>query len=181
MVHTVYLDMDEILVDFNRGLYDALGMEYNYVTFHQVYNYFGIIGKTREEIDALCTLEFWANLKWMHDGKSILENVRYHFRAEQIYLLTHCMPNVNSSTGKMLWLQKHLPEYQPRTILLQIGVSKSQLAKPGTLLLDDKDEAVADFITAGGQGILVPRPWNRARDFANLAAEAVRGALGTLA
>lgn len=181
MIHTVYLDMDEVLVDFNLGICSVLGIPYDYETFSQDYNWFHLTGKTRGEIDALCTIDFWKNLKWMHDGRKILNVIRYHFKIEQIYLLTHCMPNTDSPSGKMLWLKKHMPDYQNRTILLQFGVLKSQLAKPNTLLIDDKTEAVEGFMVAGGQGLLVPRPWNIKQDFKSLSAEVVQGELEILA
>ena len=69
------------------------------------------------------------------------------------------MPNPGSCTGKALWVQSHLPEYSKRFIIST--APKSLLAKPDTLLIDDKDENVEEFVKAGGYGILVNRPWNK--------------------
>ena len=41
-----------------------------------------------------------------------------------------------------------------------IGPPKHLCAKPGVLLIDDRDKNVADFLGLGAHAILVPRPWN---------------------
>ena len=55
--------------------------------------------------------------------------------------------------------------------------SKAQLARPDTLLIDDKDENIAEFVAAGGQGILVNRPWNKGHARADCTLEGVKHAL----
>jgi len=58
----------------------------------------------------------------------------------------------------MLWVKEHLSRYYKQLIITM--APKHLLAKPDTLLIDDKDENVEGFWDAGGKAILVPRPWN---------------------
>jgi len=158
MIKTVFLDMDEVLVSFNRGVCNYFNIPYQYENFTKNYKWFPEIGQTYESVSAICNTKFWQNLNWMHDGHDILRLVASVFRPEQIYLLTTPMPNPDSYTGKALWVQRYLSEYSERLIVT--AIPKSLFAKPDTLLIDDKDENVNEFHEAGGRGLLVPRPWN---------------------
>ena len=93
----------------------------------------------------------------MHDGLEILSTVCDKFRFD-IHLLTTPMPNFGSWTGKAQWVNRYIPVFNKRLIITQ--VPKSLFAGPDTLLIDDKDENITEFVAAGGRGILVPRPWN---------------------
>ena len=75
------------------------------------------------------------------------------------------MPNPGSATGKVLWIEKHLPRYKKRLIIT--AAPKHLFAKPDTLLIDDKTDNVDEFIEASGYGLLVPRPWNADYGMAN--------------
>ena len=152
--------MDGVITNFIYGVYAAFNKLYSYSTLSKKYKFWDDWPDiTSETVDTVCTTKFWDSLEWMHDGHDILREVTKYFKAEQIYLLTYPMPNVESATGKWMWVQKHLPEYYKQTIITQ--VPKSLFAKPDFLLIDDKNENVEDFIAAGGDAILVPRPWNK--------------------
>lgn len=157
MIKTVYLDVDGVLACFTRGVFCAIGRKWDYSdpilkTFH----WFASAGYSREEIDSLCTIDFWAGLPWMHDGRDILKLVEEKF--DNIYLLTAPMSNHGSYTGKMLWIQRHVPQYYERAIVTQIP--KCHFAGPDTLLIDDRFENCMEFQSAGGVATLVPRPWS---------------------
>jgi 5'(3')-deoxyribonucleotidase len=170
----VFLDMDGVLVNFNKGTFEAFGLNYDY--HHPALNewcYYKYFGISFEKFNAVCDINFWANLEWMHDGKQILDEIASRFG--NIYLLTTPMPHPGSGTGKILWIEKHLPRYAKRTIITQ--ASKHILAGPDCLLIDDKDENVSEFVAAGGMGILVPRPWNELRSWADDTLEVVKNNL----
>lgn len=170
----VFLDVDGVLANFNKGAFEALGLEYNYhhpaLNEWHWYEYFGI---SLKKLNAVCDIGFWANLEWIHDGKQILDVVESRF--DDIYLLTTPMPHPGSGTGKILWIEKHLPRYAKRTIITQ--APKHILAGPDCLLIDDRDENVAEFVAAGGVGILISRPWNRGRGWADDTLEVVKNSL----
>ena len=169
MIKTVYLDLDGVLVNFLGGLHKSLGVSYSYENYPYEKGKWNMltdikgfddIPATFEQCNDCCTISFWQNLEWMHDGYNILTAIEYKFAPARIYLLTTPMPNYESPTGKWLWIQDNMSMYLKRTIITQ--APKHLLARPDTLLIDDKDENVDGFREAGGKALLVPRPWNHA-------------------
>ena len=56
------------------------------------------------------------------------------------------------------WMRRFVPDFTfDRVILIK---DKYLLARPGRVLIDDADHNVDNWVAAGGEGILVPRPWN---------------------
>lgn len=157
-----FLDVDGVLANFNKRAFEALGLPYSYdhpaLREWHWYEYFDL---NFDELDSVCTADFWAGIQWMPDGRDILALVESKF--DDIYLLTSPMPNPGSGTGKILWIERHLPKYKKRLIITQ--VDKSIFAGPDTILIDDRDRNIEKFILAGGNGILVPRTWNCLRGF----------------
>ena len=187
MINTIFLDMDGVFVNFLGGLHKALGVPYdidNYPYKKGKWNMltdikpFDDIPATFEKCNDCCTTSFWQNLEWMHDGHDILTTIEYRCTSAQIYLLTTPMPNLESASGKMMWVNDNLPIYLKRTIITQ--APKHLLARPDTLLIDDKDENIDGFIEAGGRGLLVPRPWNHAHLNADRTVEVIREFLENL-
>lgn len=169
-----FLDIDGVLANFNKRAFEALGLPYSvdHPALHEWhwYKYFGL---NFDEFDSVCGIDFWAGVQWMPDGKDILAVVEHTF--DDVYLLTTPMPNSGSGTGKILWIERHLPEYKKRLIITQ--ASKSLFAGPNAILIDDKDENIDEFITAGGNGVLVPRLWNELMGWAGNTLEVVRNSL----
>lgn len=162
MINKVYLDMDGVLANFHKGVYDIFKQSYKYDISLSTWNFWESWDEqtTREDVNNKCDTNFWANLDWMHDGCGIFEEIVKYFNVEQIYILTNpVVGGAGTATGKMLWVEKHLPEFVKRIIITQ--APKGLLAKPNTLLIDDNDSYVEEFIVAGGDAILVPRPWNK--------------------
>lgn len=150
----IYLDIDGVLADFNKAATSLIDVPNPPSKWH----WYEDIPNGFETVNAGCTIDFWANLEWMTDGKEILKLVEQTF--SNIYLLTIPMPNPESYTGKILWVQKHLPQYTKRTIITH--VPKKLFANSNAVLIDDRDKNIDEFNKAGGRAILVPRPWNRA-------------------
>lgn len=173
MIKTIFLDMDGVIVNFNKAVCEQFDLSYP----PQVYHFFPDI---RDEVNRFCDRLFWRNLEWTHDGREILRAIMDTLGLEKICFLTGMMPNIESATGKMAWIQDNLPVYRNRIILHSLEIPKSSLAQPDTLLIDDKDENVDEFIVAGGVGILVPRPWNKNYEHSDVSANVVKECLETL-
>jgi len=60
--------------------------------------------------------------------------------------------------GKYTWITKHFPA-QLHTQFAMCPIKRLCVA-PDTLLIDDSGKNVNEFRAAGGQAILMPRPWN---------------------
>lgn len=101
--------------------------------------------------------DFWENLSFTPEGSEILSIVESYFGEENCCLLTTPSYNVGCSTGKMKWIKNNLPQYYRRFF---IGVPKYFLARKYSVLIDDSDANINKFRKYGGQGILIPRPWN---------------------
>lgn len=187
MIKIVYLDVDDVLADFMGGLHKALDISYDYSNYPYKKGDWNILGYqimlnnelvTFEQCNDCCTANFWDNLEWMHDGRDILRAIMGTLGLEKVYLLTTPMPNLESASGKMMWINSNLSVYLKRTIITQ--APKHLLARPDTLLIDDKDENVDGFRKAGGKVLLVPRPWNRAHLQADRTVEIVKEFLGRI-
>ena len=163
----ILLDLDGVLVDFMGGIHRALGgppIDPWQWTYNK-WEWYKDLGWTFEQMNAVCTFDFWANLKWTPDGHDILREV---YR-EQLYFVTCPMPNIYSASGKMAWIRKNLPLYESQIIVST--VPKEFFAAPDRLLIDDKNENVDEFEKAGGKAILINRPWNRGYKRYNFALE----------
>jgi len=167
----VFLDLDGVLVDFNKTATKILGVEYPPKKWHWYEDTPGGF----EKINNACTTHFWANLDWTPDGHDIFRLVVSYVKPENIYFLTCPMPNLESATGKAIWVNKHLPVYNKRLIIT--CAPKHLFAGPDKLLIDDKDENVINFARKGGSSILVPRPWNHHRSSIDKTYQTVKDAL----
>lgn len=156
----VYLDMDGVLVNFRKGIHEMFNVPYDYPKLTSKWNFWEDWDDVVFwDVNGFCTVDFWRKLWFMHDGVEMLDAILNKFNAIQIYLLSTPMPNSGSWTGKVLWVYDNMPAFVKRLIITQ--APKSIFAGPDSLLIDDKDENIEEFIAAGGQGILVPRPWNK--------------------
>ncbi len=156
----LFLDMDGVLVNFNKGIHDAFNKPYDYATLSSKWTFWNDWPNvTFDMVDDACTHEFWAELPWMHDGEEIFELAIGYFDFNDIYLLTSPMPNLGSPSGKWDWVARNLAGLKKQTIIT--NVDKGLFAGPDCVLIDDKNENIDAFRAAGGRAILVPRPWNR--------------------
>lgn len=173
MSSKVFLDMDGVLVDFVGGLHTALGVDYdpkNYPYEASKYDMFeDLCAKTNGRVSmdnlyrACDSREFWANLKWDPMGKEILDSIAKVYDMDydkKICICTSPMANPDAWAGKVEWLNKNLGWCKHIAIMT---APKHLLAKPGAVLIDDKDSNVEQFQKHGGAAFLVPQPWNTAR------------------
>jgi beta-phosphoglucomutase-like phosphatase (HAD superfamily) len=55
------------------------------------------------------------------------------------------------------WINHRLQDYRRQYF---VGCQKFRLAKRGVILIDDAEHNVDAFRAAGGEAVMVPRPWN---------------------
>lgn len=175
----VYLDVDGVLCDFVRGVNAFFGTEYSYTKYPYDLGKWDILddiagGIGFKVVNAICTENFWVNLPWMWDGYSLYQRVMTKF--DDVSFLTTPMPNAESWTGRFKWLEKHTGPSMAGKITIT-RESKAIVANPDSLLIDDRDKNVDEFRAAGGDAILVPRPWNRLHKYRHKTFEYVDMAL----
>ena len=162
----VYLDMDGVLVEFIGGLHKRMGLPYD--TYPYKYGEFEMleeIAKAKgvgmpELYKQTDDRQFWRDLVWTSYAQDILKLVSEATVPENTFILTSPMARGDAWAGKVDWVLSMMPEFKRRLIIC--AAPKHLLAKPNTLLIDDKDQNVDDFIAHGGAAFLVPRPWNSA-------------------
>ena len=156
------MDLDGVITDFNSALHHRLGIPLSYENWPYtpgLWDYFDEVpGASCSRINGVCDENFWVNMDWMFDGKTILAILEEKYGKKNIYLLTCPMPNDGSWTGKYLWVLHNMPDYTERLIITR--ASKWEFAGPDTILFDDCNENVSKFAVEGGYCCLIPRPWN---------------------
>lgn len=174
-IHTVYLDMDGVLVDQLRALAYlegiteaellALDIRRNAQSSKPGYSHIvALIEKhlftKRHFISANSTPEFHELFEltkfWL--SKDIRVKVLSSGTAQE-----HLYEEICRQKG--LWLDRHGMELIPR-IFTKGSSDKQRYATPGCLLIDDYHRNIADFNKRGGVGILHEAP---AKTFAALA------------
>jgi predicted nucleotidyltransferase len=140
--YKIYVDMDGVLSDweaqFKRysggipvDIYDSL---------HGKQNSFKLVNKNSPE--------YYANMPWMKDGK-LLYNFVNSFPNVQI--LSHAA-DAKSKIGKQQWLKDKGITFEAN--LVPNRKDKSKFATADSILIDDREDVVNDFINAGGKAIL---------------------------
>ena len=149
-----FLDMDGVLVDFVRGASEYYNLKLLPYPYIEEWNFIQFSGMTESDFWLPLGREFWANLHWTPDGNNILSLIESHFDKKDICLSSIPCMNSESSTGKIDWINKNLPEYKNRYLL---GPDKRFYTSINTVLIDDNERNINN---CKGHGILVPRPWN---------------------
>jgi 5'(3')-deoxyribonucleotidase len=153
----VFLDMDGVIVDWDRGVEKLFGVPWKeHTTWDVDYAHFGMTPKGFWS--HLDTIEFWKNLPWTRDGRKIWEIVKEY----DPIILTHGR-NANSCAGKVEWIKRELPEAYRRNRYLICGGDKGIVATPDSVLIDDSEEHCARFNECDGRFILYPAPTNENR------------------
>lgn len=148
------LDLDGVLVDTIERVFNHLGLPNFYADPNNHGNYSCL---DQHHWDSLGH-DFWADAPLMPDAYTILHRVETVFGHDNICLLTKPTTNHECVVGKIQWVKKNLPKYNGRYL---IGSGKFFCAHEKSVLIDDHDKNVDDFIAHGGKAILLPRKWNR--------------------
>lgn len=152
----IFLDMDGVFVDIMRGIENYFGVFLDHASYSQ--DFYKKLGMHREDFWSGLSTEFWATLPKTEDADLILALVEPYkpmiLTAHPGFGIAQCV------AGKVQWLEMHLLDYLQEDRVVFSGRDKSFLANPGVILIDDHDTTITDWNKAGGDGILVPRPWN---------------------
>jgi hypothetical protein len=152
-----FVDLDGVLVDFNRGAIRRHGREHPDPWPAGVWAVREVLGLDSESFWAPMDEQFWVELDPLPDCYDLLRLLESIFGAENVCILSSPARSASALAGKYRWILRHLPGYERRYL---IGPPKHFCAAPGKVLVDDLEENVKRFSEAGGQGVLIPRPWN---------------------
>jgi hypothetical protein len=130
--------MDGVLVDFNDGYFKLTGHQLDGI--HRTDTHFW------DPINE-AGYEFWINLEWMSDGKQLWSYIKKYTPE----LLSAPSRQPDSRIAKNDWVKRELPGVH---LILRSAKHKKDFASPTSILIDDRVDNIADWVSAGGIGIL---------------------------
>lgn len=175
-----FIDMDGVIADFVAGICLAHGRTSPYAGGANlgVFDMEKIWGITPEEFwRPANSREFWEDLPKTPEADSIIALASARFAPEDIAILTSPSMDPGSIPGKRAWIERHYPQLKSSMILTS---AKQFLAGEGRVLIDDRTENIDSFNAFGGEGVMVPRAWNRMHGLAGSVVEEVAAALDAL-
>jgi 5'(3')-deoxyribonucleotidase len=144
---TVYVDMDGVIADFDRGFYEMTGMETDHVQDNELWAAIDAHGKAR----------FFSELPWMPGGKELWQFVTSNFLKVKILSALGKSDKIDKQTtqGKLAWLRHNIPNLQLDDIILVDNKHrKRHYSKPGDIIIDDTPVVIEEWLKKGGIGIL---------------------------
>ena len=144
---TVYVDMDGVLADFERGFYDLTGISAENVSDPELW----------AAIDANGKAKFFSELQWMDGGKQLWSFVTENFLKVKILSALGKSDRIDRQTtqGKLAWLRHNIPSLrQDDIILVENKHRKRHYSKPGDIIIDDTPVVIQEWVKKGGIGIL---------------------------
>ncbi len=161
----IFLDMDDVLNEFTMSTLRELGCDIE--TYDPTWGWDIVKAANATNSSRSFTIQgFWDSLDrkhWATRPKSemcdqLIEKSASLVGQENVCVLSSPTLDPDCLAGKLEWIHDNLPSWMHRQYL--IGPRKYFCAAPNALLVDDCDKNVDDFRAAGGQALLVPKPWN---------------------
>jgi 5'(3')-deoxyribonucleotidase len=145
----LYIDMDQVLVDFLGGAEKVLGNSYANKTY-----WMDDKSGDKKELLTQKAPNLFRDLGWMKDGKELWRFVLPHSPKILSAHPTEWMPN--SKKDKASWVQKNLKISDSDVHLVQRSMKRSYATTNGqpNVLIDDHPKNIKEWQRAGGIGIL---------------------------
>jgi len=157
----IFLDMDGVLCDWIGAACKVMGKDKEASLRDQPCGEYGIeigMGVDPQEmwkaVDDLGE-QFWVDIKpypWAWQLYRCCQALG------ETYVLSSPSIRSASSSGKIKWLREFT--HEERFTSYVFTKHKHLLAAKDAVLVDDKDNKVSEFITAGGFGVVFPQKWN---------------------
>jgi 5'(3')-deoxyribonucleotidase len=157
------VDLDGTLLDVVGAMFRALGTDTTFADIRGNYDMAQVIG-LQCDLYSVFGPDFWEHLPWLPDGEKLLAEIGQAIGWKNVSLCTSPTLEPSSAEGKLRWIRQHLPVFWERRDYILTPL-KWRLATPNTILIDDCEDQVNQFLDHGGKAILVPRPWNSLWEF----------------
>ena len=151
----LFLDLDGVLCDLLGGVEILMNVELDHT--HGSIDFMEELGISKKEFWESMSIENWASLPKTHDADEILKLVE-EFKPVILSANTQ-YGSANCISGKIEWMKRNIPDYYEDDRWF-FGKKKFKLAHPNAILIDDYEFNTKKWEAAGGDTILVPRPWN---------------------
>lgn len=140
--YKIYVDMDGVLSDWEAQFKRYSG-GITVDTYDSLYG-----KKKRYDLVNENSPSYYATMPWMKDGKLLYNFVKDFPHVE---ILSHA-PDKKAYIGKMQWLKSNQIPFKAN--LVPNREDKAKFANADSILIDDREDVVSDFINAGGKAIL---------------------------
>jgi hypothetical protein len=163
IINKIFLDLDDTLNDFMAYVWKLLGCVGPYDPEYG-WDWEGAINAALPDRD-ITPEELWSLLD-SYLGPEVPKSKEFDYLIrrsqvlvgrENVCVLTS-MASSKRLDAKFHWIQHNLPEWLQHQVV--IATEKQCCASPNALLIDDSEGNVEAFREAGGEAILMPRPWN---------------------
>lgn len=150
---SILVDIDGVLASFSEYFEEVAKLPRTPSGYRTVYNPWG---KPIEEFDVDLGYHFWRDLPiypWAHELVNLVERYDPHYR-----FITAAVHNGQCLAGKYDWVRDHFGNRAVERLIVVVnekkmenGGPKTFAARPGSLLIDDRDKNCAQWEAAGGQ------------------------------
>lgn len=143
MNYTIYLDMDGVLVDFDKQFEKIGGMPpREYEKIYGADGFWGLIDDPKRGGG----VGYWRGMEWMPGGEEL-----YNFASKHPhFLLSSPSRSELSRIGKRMWRKDKTPNTK---LILARSYNKKNYADENSILIDDRKDTIDSWIKAGGIGI----------------------------
>ena len=144
---TIHLDLDGVLVDLSKAVFDATGWRWGDVSGEVMWQ---TLAKTHPEV--------FLHAPALPDANELVEGIvffaeRAGLDVEILTALPSFMHLPNAKQHKMDWVMNHFPQHRFKFKSSTSSSLKHEFAKVGDILIDDHTLNIRDWQAAGGHGI----------------------------
>lgn len=151
--YKIYCDMDGVLTNFDERFEHFTGKLPNKWEEDKKKEY-GDKKATQmfwDLIDNQIGIKFWAGMKWTPGGQKLWDFIKNYNPS----LLTSPSRQETSRLGKNIWVKNNL-EPKPK-VIFKYSKEKHAYADENAIHIDDREDIISNWNTAGGIGILCPK------------------------
>ena len=144
---TVYVDMDGVIADFDKGIENITGKRPDVLTKDDMWKAIERHGRVR----------FFADLPWMDGGEEMWMFIVNNFLNVKILtaLGKQDLVDGKNTKGKRAWLQRNIPSLSDSDIIMVANKHKKRhYSKSGDIIIDDREVVVDEWNKNGGIGLL---------------------------
>ncbi len=145
----IYFDLDGVLADFDRGVFDMLGIDLSIAD-----NEFD-----REAKDKVFKSDsFFINLKLMTGAHRMVEYAKGYDADVKVLTATGYSNEDGVANQKRAWVKRHFGDLEVHTV--PKSGDKAKFAWPDVILIDDRlEKSIGPFREKGGIGIHHVHPY----------------------
>lgn len=152
----VLVDMDGVICDFVRAAIKLHNLPIKPKDCDWDFFKPFFLGNIKDFWDKL-DFNFWLNLPMHQDGLQLLKWILAKQGSDDVFFCSTPTLSPGCVDGKIAWIKKYFDFMDRRYLITEY---KEAAAHSDILLLDDRDSNIERFTKAGGNAVLIPRPWN---------------------